>query len=214
MQCAANTEIESHCILTNDSYYYGQSVAKIHKCSTSFKPKEKFTNIDLSYLISKPISQIENLFPEMDISTIKLIGRKISDKLNALDQRDLVKSYIHGDITGGNACVTQESEYVFFDFDCCGYGWQVYDLAVFYWSLHQCQKVKLLWEGFLDGYRSIKQISNSELQAIPLLAAARNFWIIGYSIEQISVKGSLSYQLRDLKRDIEFFDVFENELIG
>ena len=62
MRCAANTEIENHCILTGYSYAYGQSAGKMHKYSSSFKPKEQFTQIDLEYLIWKPLSLIKKYF--------------------------------------------------------------------------------------------------------------------------------------------------------
>ena len=98
-----------------------------------------------------------------------------------------------------------DKEFVFFDFDCCGYGWSSYDLAVFLWSCLLNQKEKTLWEPFLDGYRSEAKLSKNDLLVVPLLAAARNFWIIGYSISQMSIKGTLSYKARQLDQDINFF---------
>lgn len=211
MHCAANTELESHCILTGKSFEYGRSIARMHKYSSDFKPKEKFRDIDLGYLIGSPLSSVEKYFPGVDISYAKNIALKVENELDNLNQEGLTKSYIHADLTGGNACLSNTNEYIFFDFDCCGYGWLSYDLAVFYWSSLLCQKEEQLWNNFIEGYRAINSISNLDLLAIPILAIARHFWIIGYSIEQMSVKGKLSYKLRDLERDLKFLNVLEGK---
>lgn len=211
MHCAANTEVESHCMLAGNPRNYGQSVATIHKLSSRFQAKEKFTNIDLNHLIWNPLSLVKRYFPEVDISYAENIAQRISDELSHLDNKGLTNSYIHGDLTGGNACLSSSGEYIFFDFDCCGYGWLPYDLSVFYWSSLICQKEDKLWSDFIEGYKSVNDLSPLDLSAIPLLAIARHFWIIGYSIEQIPVKGRLSYKLRNLEQDLEFFKVLEDK---
>jgi Ser/Thr protein kinase RdoA (MazF antagonist) len=204
MQCAANTEVESHCILTGASQAYGRSIAKIHNYSSGFIPQYHVREIDANHLIWKPISLIEKHFPDADTSYIYDVAKNVSKKISSLDLQKLTKSYIHGDITGGNACLSDNNEYIFFDFDCFGYGWLAYDLSIFYWSVLLCQKEEQLWRDFIDGYRSINELSALDLSAIPVLVIARHFWIIGYSIEQIPRKGKLSYRLSHLDRDIEF----------
>lgn len=211
MHCAANTELESHCILTGKSYEYGRSIARMHKHSSNFKPKEKFRDVDLDHLIWNPLSLVEKYFPGVDISYAKDIAVRVKNELDNLNQKGLAKSYIHADLTGGNACLSNTNEYIFFDFDCCGYGWLSYDLAVFYWSSLLCEKEEQLWNNFIEGYSVINSLSNLDLLAIPILAIARHFWIIGYSIEQMSFKGMLSYKLRDLERDLKFLKVLEGK---
>ena len=63
----------------------------------------------------------------------------------------------------------------------------------------------------MEGYRAVNDLPFLDLSAIPLLAAARQFWIIGYSIEQMPIKGKLSYKLRDLERDLDFLKVLESK---
>ncbi|HEY6528301.1 MAG TPA: phosphotransferase [Cellvibrionaceae bacterium] len=211
MQCAANTEVESHCILTGASHAYGQSIAKIHKHSAGFNPQHSVNEIDVNRLIWKPISLIEKYFPDVDISHIYAVAKNVSEKLSNLDLQKLTKSYIHGDVTGGNACLSNNNEYIFFDFDCFGYGWLAYDLSIFYWSVLLCQKDEQLWRDFIDGYRSINELCILDLSAIPLLVMARHFWIIGYSIEQMSIKGKLSYKINRLEQDIQFLKMLEDK---
>lgn len=211
MQCAANTEVESHCMQTGNPRSYGQSVAKMHKLSSRFQAKEKFTSIDLDHLLWRPLSLGKEYFPKVDISYAENIAQRISDVLANLNNEGLTKSYIHGDLTGGNACLSSTDEYIFFDFDCCGYGWLSYDLSVFYWSSLLCQKEEKFWGDFIDGYSAINDLSSLDLSAIPPLAIARHFWIIGYSIEQMPIKGSLSYKLRNLEQDLKFIKSLEEK---
>ena len=112
MRCAANTEIENHCILTGYSYAYGQSAGMMHKYSSSFKPKEQFTQIDLEYLIWKPLSLIKKYFTDVDITYAQNIAKRVNNELASLNHAGLTKSYIHGDLTGGNACLSNTNEYL------------------------------------------------------------------------------------------------------
>lgn len=211
MQCAADTEIESHCMQTGNPRSYGQSVAKMHQLSSRFQAKEKFTSIDLDHLLWRPLSLVKEYFPKVDISYAENIAQRVSNALANLNNEGLTKSYIHGDLTGGNACLSSTDEYIFFDFDCCGHGWLSYDLSVFYWSSLLCPTEEKLWDGFIDGYRAINDLSSLDLSAIPLLAIARHFWIIGYSIEQMPIKGRLSYKLSNLEQDLKFIKRLEDE---
>ena len=162
-------------------------------------------------MILKILELVKKNFPNVDISYATSIGQKVKDTLTHLNHEGLTKSYIHGDLTGGNACLSSNNEYIFFDFDCCGYGWLSYDLSVFYWSSLLCQKEENLWNDFIDGYKEIYDLSRLDLSAISLFAIARQFWIIGYSIEQMPVKGRLSYKLRSLEQDLEFLKVLEGK---
>ena len=202
MECAANTELENHCIISNECTSYGESVGKLHRHLETFEYNKKRTLIDFDHLVAQPLELVKHQFPKMNLSVLLNIAQSL---INGLSQHsgNLIKSYIHGDLTGGNACLSEEKEYIFFDFDCCGYGWRAYDLAVFYWSTHTCGK-PALWENFLKGYSSHISLNDTELQAIPLLAMLRQVWIIGYSIQQIERKGAFFYKPKDLQGDIEY----------
>lgn len=201
MECAANTEFETHCLVAGGSYSYGKSIAELHRHLTDFTPQKQSTLLDLDHLASQPIKLASKQFPDDDLSYLRYEEGRIRDWL-IRNENMLSKSYIHGDLTGGNACVSQNQEFIFFDFDCCGYGWKAYDLATFYWSARMCNKPKE-WNDFLDGYCSLESLNSVDVSAIPVLAMLRQIWIIGYSIRQIPVKGALFYKPKSLREDID-----------
>ena len=59
----------------------------------------------------------------------------------------------HGDLQGYHANVGPDGMLTFFDFDCGGYGYRAYDLAVFVWCCRLAAvKINLLTtKGYLTG---------------------------------------------------------------
>jgi Ser/Thr protein kinase RdoA (MazF antagonist) len=61
----------------------------------------------------------------------------------------------------------------FFDFDCGGYGYRTYDLAVFLWCCRLEDAIAARWDSFLSGYRETRLIRDLDLLAIPLFVCMR-----------------------------------------
>ncbi len=55
-----------------------------------------------------------------------------------------------------------------FDFDCNGPGYRIYDLAVFLWNLKTHYKEKEIenWVPFIQGYRTVRVLTDRELTSI------------------------------------------------
>jgi Ser/Thr protein kinase RdoA (MazF antagonist) len=213
MHCAANTQKESHCIVTGNAYQYGKAMAKLHNALKRCKPPEGVATLNVDHLIWKPVTLAEQAFPDnkKELHHLREFALQLAQKIDTVGTR-ASKQLIHGDLTGGNACIDDDGSYVFFDFDCCGYGWTAYDLAVFLWSATLNGKDKILWPEFMNGYRSEAGLKDQDLALVPLLVAARNCWIMGYSIGQVGVKGSLSYKNHDFIRDLGFLKAWKNQL--
>lgn len=216
MDFVGDTEQEQHCFLTNQEYQYGRSVAQLHQAARNVSSTSASKTIDLQTLIWKPLSQIRQYFPDKkgEYNFLHELAHSIATKVENLEKQGLAKHILHGDLTGGNAKFNKNGDFIFFDFDCCGYGCQAYDLAVFLWSATLCRKEQTTWNSFVQGYKEIIDIRQNDLLAIPLFVAARGFWIIGYSIDQIPIKGSLSYNSRHLEEDINFLKQWKCELPG
>lgn len=213
MPCAANTDKESHCIVAGNTFNYGQAAARLHNAMKRCHSPAGVTTIDTDHLIWKPLTLVERVFAEHkdELRYLHHFAQQLTQQIDGLGNQ-ASRSLIHADLTGGNACIDAKCNFVFFDFDCCGYGWTAYDLAVFLWSAILNKKEKALWPEFISGYQSETHIEESDLALIPLLAAARNFWIMGYSIDQVGFRGKSSYTDRHFARDIEFFKLWEGRL--
>ena len=66
------------------------------------------------------------------------------------------------------------------DFELCGWGPYAYDCATLRWSLRSSGDERpALWAAYLDGYGTVRRLTDEEAAAIPLLAAARHVWLMG-----------------------------------
>lgn len=138
---------------------------------------------------------------------LELIGTSITDAglLRELERTaDLVRTGIearashlewaacHGDLHGGNAHRSHDGTVTFFDFDCGGLGWRAYDLAVYRWSstaMAGSSGTDDRWDAFLAAYRSIRSLSDGDIDAIRFFVAARHIWYLGLHARLLPVIG-------------------------
>lgn len=205
MECASGSPREDHAVVLGNSVDYGRSIGLLHKAAADFQPQRTRCALDIDALILAPLRAVEMYFPEKTsaLDDLRKLAGILAERINRLDIAGLKRLFLHGDLTGGNANMNSSGVYTFFDFDCCGWGWQAYDLAVFLWSLMQNNRLDL-WQGFLQGYRTVAEIDRLDEEAIGLLVAARGFWIMGYSLSRIAVSGSLTYKPAMFAGDVQF----------
>lgn len=213
MECASNSVDENHAVTQKNPFSYGRAVGLLHEASAGFSPSRIRKPLDNDALIAQPLAAVEAFFPskETGLRYLKEQASRLTSEINKLNHSGLRHIYLHGDLTGGNANWDAGGQYTFFDFDCCGYGWQAYDLAVFLWSLIQNGKLNL-WDDFLEGYRSVAQLGKVNERSIGLFVAARSSWIMGYSLSRVGTQGSLSYKSALFESDISFLKRLQFEL--
>ncbi|NEQ53984.1 MAG: phosphotransferase [Leptolyngbya sp. SIO3F4] len=103
----------------------------------------------------------------------------------------------HGDLHGENAH-EYGGKVTHFDFDCCGFGWRIYDLATFKWVIRLLGKEDRLWSSFLEGYRSIREISDLDLSLIEPFVVMRDIWFFGLNTGNVLAQGQLNDNYIDL----------------
>ena len=89
----------------------------------------------------------------------------------------------HGDLHPGNVRFDAAGKPTLFDFDCCGYGWRVYDLAVFHWNIYMERRPtrwrERRWEAFLRGYERVRALPGGLHECLPFFLVARQIWLLG-----------------------------------
>jgi len=110
---------------------------------------------------------------------LKRFATSLRDHLLALPLEALEQGFCHGDLQGYHANVAPEGTLVFFDFDCGGYGYRAYDLAVFLWCCRLEDAVAARWKSFLEAYRETRPVDDLDLRAVPLFVCARYRWHMG-----------------------------------
>ena len=101
----------------------------------------------------------------------------------------------HGDALGSNAHLAGPLEtgtITHFDFDECGPGWQVYDLATFRWIVvrrFSAADADARWQAYLRGYLQVRAIPELDLTAVPLFVAIREIWLMGQHARMAPLRG-------------------------
>ncbi|TVX96291.1 phosphotransferase enzyme family protein [Cohnella terricola] len=185
------------------AYRYGKSVATIHLKSVDFETKHDRPLLDLKQLIEEPLKVIKKslILQINDYNFIESIGKKIITKITEL-QSEMDWGICHGDLHGGNAHIRADI-ITHFDFDICGYGWRAYDLAVFKFAREleadkksgEGNNSNQIWIAFLEGYKSIRNLGQRDIESIPYFCVIRQLWLMKLSLQyfrDLDIVGSVN----------------------
>ncbi len=160
---------------------YGQAVARMHNALDDFSSPHKRFHIDIDHLIDKPLRNIEPFLAHRpdDWAYLQQLAGSVRQRILDLPASALEQGFCHGDLQGYHANATESGALTFFDFDCGGYGYRAYDLAVFRWCARREEQEDLRWEPFLRGYRERRPLNDLDVRAIPLFVFTRYLWHMG-----------------------------------
>jgi Ser/Thr protein kinase RdoA (MazF antagonist) len=174
---------------------YGREVAKMHLAMDDFKPLNERFIIDLDHLLDQPMLSISNSLAhrQNDIKYLKSLSELLRKRVEDISD-SLSWGVCHGDLHGGNVYFCENGTVTHFDFDCGGYGWRAYDIAVFQWAKVRGKSKEQFennfWNKYINSYCEHKEISEYEHQAIPLFVAIREIWLMGLHTGNSHIWGS------------------------
>lgn len=196
-----------------DSYLFGKSVAHIHKVTEDFRSEHTRGNLDLEYLIEKPLNIIklhmEHRLEDYHFIYELILGLK--EQLAMKIEEGLDWGICHGDLHGNtNVAFTDNGELTHYDFDICGYGWRSYDIAEFrlareIHSGHNKDEVERLWEAFLKGYRNVKDLSRHDVEVVSLFVVIRQLWLFSLCFTEAELIGVADFDNSFIDSKMEYF---------
>ena len=163
------------------SYTYGKAVAAMHNALEDFStPHQRFRK-DLVHLIDKPLVNIQPFLKHRpaDWAYLQQLAEKLHQRIAALPADALEQGFCHGDLQGYHARMDTNGTLTYYDFDCGGFGYRAYDLAVFLWCARLEEQVEERWEPFLRGYQEVRSLNPLDIEAIPLFVGGRYLWHMG-----------------------------------
>ena len=206
---------------TKTCFEIGVLMAKMHQ-TTLDKSCNRITYNSES-LLKKPYEQALQHFsaanPEMQY--LKTVGTKIAATLESIGYANLPPGVVHLDIWYDNMSITEENAITIFDFDFCGNGPLVLDVAYFCKQLFHIENDKTQYESkkesFLKGYQSIRTLSDDEIKVIPEAAAAIWIFYLGVQSQRFDWSNvfltenylKLMYLAR-MKSWLDYYNVFSN----
>jgi Ser/Thr protein kinase RdoA (MazF antagonist) len=158
---------------------YGKAVAAMHNAWEDFASPHPRFRLDLEHLIDGPVECVEPLLAHRpdDLNYLKRFAAAVRRRIVEIPDPEI--AYCHGDLQGFHAHMDDEGILTFYDFDCGGFGYRAYDLAVFRWSARFDDQELPRWEPFLEAYREHRTLADQDLEAVPLFVCARHVWHMG-----------------------------------
>lgn len=156
---------------------FGESIAELHNISEGFETNHNRPRLESEYLLDRSLDVIfpfcQNMPAEQKVlvdAAVNLNRTLISARSNSLDV-----GFCHGDCHGCNVHYNGGS-LTHFDFDCCGFGFRVFELATFKWGILGDKNEKELWSMFLNGYSSKRKIPDDDMALVDIYVVIRQIW--------------------------------------
>ena len=171
----------------------GREMALNHNITSTLELNYSRPEYNLQSTIHKPMQDLKPAFEEHDYSEgyeyLKSISKKSVQVFETFKTQKFGYGYCHYDYLPKNFHFDDQGLFTLFDFDFAGNGYLVNDLMTF--QVHYF--FQILYGGmtdmasrdamniFINAYRAEREISESELQAIPCLGIM--FWIFYLSVQ-------------------------------
>ena len=194
---------------------YGRAAAQVHTATDGFASEHSRFVIDIDHLLRTPMEAVRPILSRRieDWRYLEGLADRLRSRLEGLPLGNLDRGFCHGDLNGGNASFEEDGTVTLYDFDCGGFGWRAYDIAVFRWCARLHQKEKELWGSFLQGYREIRELKQPDVEAVPLFIGARHIWILGLHAANAYDLGYGWLNDSYYDHQMKFFHEWDNEFL-
>lgn len=186
--------------LDNEEHLYqmGAAIARIHKVSNAYQPRYERHEMNLTFLLDKPLDRIQEFWgndPDRadDLDLIIAAAAEARSELEELFANEVSAADswgpIGGDFHHNSTHFNAKGEMAFFNFDLCGYGWRAYDIATFLLNSGLMHRSTEQTEAFFAGYYSERQLNENEHAAISPFLTVRRVWLTGVFAVQHGLAG-------------------------
>jgi len=171
-----------------NSRHYGRLVGMVHNATDACPDHIRRPLLDIDHLAREPLDRIRPYLARRprDLDYLTRVAENLADAIRSLLPTSAPEFGIcHGDVTFANVRRDGRGRFTLFDFDCSGYGWRAYDVAISLWSqgfeFNRSANSNRMrkWNAFLDGYHTVRRLSCNELQAVNLFVPLRQIWMLG-----------------------------------
>lgn len=117
---------------------------------------------------------------------------------------------IHADLVRENVLVDGDSV-ALIDFDDCGYGWRLFDIATTLLRNRQEEHYALIKSSLLEGYRSRRKLEAAALAHLPLFLLLRSLTYIGWAGERPELPDAAARMARYVKDARQLADALDEK---
>jgi Ser/Thr protein kinase RdoA (MazF antagonist) len=169
----------------------GLAVVKFHELGMSFLYKNPPTTrqLNFNYLGQESVLAIKPFLNLEQMSIVEDTLKNADLVLARLDRNLSQKSLLSGDINLTNFHIDELGNINLFDFDQCGYGVMIFEIAKFKSSLYRIESSDEVFKAFLTGYCSRRQLTKLELESIDILEKLAIIWVMAIHVWNIDIVG-------------------------
>jgi Ser/Thr protein kinase RdoA (MazF antagonist) len=175
----------------------GAALARFHRVTMPFSSSHPRPTLDAAQLIDEPMQAIRKsaYLPSIDVAFLERLAMVLRSSLQDMPRSGDAFGIVHGDFWWQNTLVVQ-GRVVLFDFEFCGWGWRVYDLATLLMSARALDYPlsEAAVESFLSAYHAIRPLDTAERQSLPLFLCLRMLWGLGFWSSLAPIIGSAWYE--------------------
>lgn len=157
----------------------GHALATVHIVADRFATTGSRYRVDEQTLLDRSMERMRPRLEQADPAVVAFIEQQVAEirgLLRSFDPGPHGWGIIHADPQSLNIHATADAV-TLFDFDHCGFGWRAYDIA---YALRHTgasgdPEAERRRTALVDGYRSVRPLSVSELEMLPTVGRAA--WI-------------------------------------
>lgn len=162
----------------------GRDLARLHAAGDNLRLSQIRPRLDMTDLFERPVARIRSQIESEPAQVVRFdaLVKRLANQVRqaAVELPDW--GFCHGDAAHINLRVHGHRVY-FFDFEWCGPGWRIYDLATYIWSAHYVAHVRnFRWRALLQGYLQERPHCAASAEFIPLFVVLRHFWFASQCI--------------------------------
>jgi len=172
----------------DQSTIMGQTLGQIHHKSLEFDNLTPRQHLNVEYLLDDSFEVISPYLRNKDeLAYLEQAIAKIKQQLTCLEQTSPLWSVCWGDPHSGNVHFTKDNQITLFDFDQCGYGWRMFDIAKFFQVSLTAGIRREVRDAFLIGYQETQSLTESEISSLQALTQMAHVWAWAISINATAI---------------------------
>lgn len=171
--------------------HLGKGIAEVHQCSERFVPPTGFTRPSWTWerlFGARSIihdSNITSTFSAQQHAVLRDASERMGLALLSMRYSELSYGLIHGDLHRDNILICEDSTFAVIDFDDCGFGYHLYDIACLLDSLQRrvLRDPEDYQEGktaLLQGYQQVRSLSPGYEPYLSLFMAFRDVVLLDF----------------------------------
>ena len=176
---------------SDDMTRFGAALATFHLAGDALAGDIPCPKLDMDYLFTHPLLQLTKRVKNISsmAERITSLGCRIREHIQNVSPFLWDWGFCHGDVWVNNAHI-DSARVVLFDFEFCGYGWRLADLAGHRYDTVERGVEDVAWRPFIEGYLATRPAAVKSLKEFGVFMILTCLWTTAYRIQQSETAGS------------------------